>query len=407
MIRQIETNNFRMLAANRVPLARFQVLVGQNATGKTTLLDAIRFISDLITGGVRKAVEVRAPSVYDLCYDPARPLGLAIEIMLPAGNGESAHFRYEIEIGIAAKTGLRVLRENLFRIAARSGVGAAGQCVNRGETIAPERPPNGWRKIVAKTAQGRDYFRDERTDWNNLFRFGEDRPALGSLPDDPDRFPFAIEIRNLLRDGIRALAPEPRKLGLAAAPGGGPRLELDGSNLPYVVRDLKQRDPHLFGQWVRHLATGVPGLIDVDVAEREEDKHLVLRAVFSGRQTIPTPSWLLSDGTLRLMALTLVSYATPAESRDVFLIEEPENGLHPLAIQTAFEALSDPVQNIQVLCATHSPVFLSQVNLDQSLVFRRAEAGHASVLHGPDVPELADWTGRCSVADLFAIGVLA
>ncbi len=64
------------------------------------------------------------------------------------------------------------------------------------------------------------------------------------------------------------------------------------------------------------------------------------------------PSWLVSDGTLRLTALTLPAYL--ADLKGIYLIEEPENGIHPGAdCFTAFQSLSS-MYEAQILLATHS-----------------------------------------------------
>lgn len=320
--------------------------------------------------------------------------------------------RYEIEVGLEGGDGeLRVLHENLFLLP-RTGA-AAGSSSQFGEAalsspvIHSATPPRGWRKVVQKTPEGRDYYRDEKTDWNNVFRFGVDKPALGSLPEDPDRFPLSIAARDLLRRGIRTLTLEARAMRGASPPGSAASLLPDGSNLPHAVRAFRQKDEVLFRQWVEHLGTAVEGLESIDVREREEDKHLVLEAGFRGKHCEPVPSWLLSDGTLRLLALTLPSYASGLEEPGIFLVEEPENGLHPLAIQVAYEALSQPGPNVQLLCATHSPIFLAHTSLEQTLVFRRAEDGSAVVRRGPEVAELQRWSGRINLTDLFVTGVLA
>jgi hypothetical protein len=403
-----------MLAANRLALSNFHVLVGPNASAKTTFLDAIQFIGDLLQVGAKAAVEQRTPNFFDLCFEPNRPISLAVEVETSfetksLGNGSDANrLRYEVEIGIAADEGLRVLRVNLFILPALSedfqpslfGPGWLAEVVH-------DRTPRGWRKVIGKTPEGRDYFQDEKTQWNNVFRFGVDRPALGSLPEDPDRFPRSIAVRNLLRDGVRTLALDARRMREPAGPGGTTRPALDGSNLPYVARGLLKRDEVLFRQWVEHLSTAISGLQDVSIREREEDKHLVLQANFSGEHEQPIPSWLLSDGTLRLMALTLLSYAADPGLRETYLIEEPENGLHPLAIQATYEVLATPPSEMQLLCATHSPVFLAHTELDDVLVFRRAREGYAIVRHGVEVPELKEWSGRKNLSQLLVSGVLS
>ncbi|HSG40367.1 MAG TPA: ATP-binding protein [Thermoanaerobaculia bacterium] len=399
-----------MLRANSVALQPFQVLVGQNATGKSTLLGALQLIGDILRGGVRFAVEQVAPSFYDLCFRRTEPIALAVELDIPRSGGETRRLRYEIEIGIADEQGLRVLQENLFFLLP-SGISSDLQPSLSGEedlVVIHEDAFRGWRRVVGKTREGNDYFRAEKRSGRiNAFRFGLDRSALGNLPEDPDAFPRALAVKNALRDGIRTLSLESAHMRSASPPGATAKLALDGSNLPHVVRAFKQRDPVLFEQWVQHVAAAVEGLAGIDVREREDDKHLVLEATFHGQHREPVPSWLLSDGTLRLMALTLLSYASKDDELDTYLIEEPENGLHPLAIQVAYESLSKPPANAQILCATHSPIFLAQTSLEEALVFRRAAEGYAIVRRGPEIPELQEWSGRVNLADLFVTGILA
>jgi predicted ATPase len=408
MIRLLQARNFRMLRSNSVALQPFQVLVGQNATGKSTLLGALQLVGDVLQGGVSYAVERVAGNFYDLCFDSSQPVALAVELSVPGPERGESHLRYEIEIGIEPGTGLRVLQENLFILPA-NGNGKPEPSLFGEEifTLVHHSVPRIWRKVVSKTKEGRDYFRDERTEWNNVFRFGLDRAALGSLPEDPERFPLSISARNALRNGIRTLQLEAPRLRSTSAPGSPVKMELDGSNLPHVVRAFAQRDPILFSQWVQHVATAIEGLETIRVREREEDRHLVLEVVFKGQHREAVPSWLLSDGTLRLMALTLLSYAATEEDLDTYLIEEPENGLHPLAIQVVYETLSKPPINAQILCATHSPIFLAQTDLHHALVFRRAAEGYAVVRRAPEIPELQAWAGRVSLPDLFVTGVLA
>jgi len=408
MIERVEVQNFRMLKGNAVALRPFQVLVGQNATGKSTLLGALQFIGDLLEGGAHAAVERLAPSFYDLCFDRDLPLAFSVEISIPADPPR--RLRYEVEVAIEEERGLKVAQENLFLLPSSEIEGRQGSVFGSesgGLEVIHETSPPSWRKVVQKTEDGRDYFRDETTDWNNVFRFGLDKAALGSLPEDPDRFPLSIAARDLLRRGIRTLALDARAMRSASPPGSSAKLALDGSNLPHVVRYFRQRDEILFQQWVAHVGTAVEGLEAIGVREREEDRHLVLEARFRGAHREPVPSWLLSDGTLRLLALTLLSYAAVEREPDIYLVEEPENGLHPLAIQVVFEALSQPSASSQFLCATHSPIFLAHTQLDQTLVFRRAPEGYSIVRRGPEIPELAKWSGRVDLTDLFVTGVLA
>lgn len=399
MIQLLQTKNFRMLRSNSVALQPYQVLVGQNATGKSTFLGALQFVSDVVKHGVRYPVELNAANFYDLCFDPGEPLSLAVELSLPESGALKRRLRYEIQIGITEERGLQVLRENL----ALPPAGPAGESSSPIHDIIPKS----WKSVISRDGDEASLFRVGTGRRSFKVRVAADQSALGGLLADSELFPFAIIGQELLLGGIRTLQLDATQMRGVSPPGSESRIALDGSNLPHVIRAFKMRDPVLFDQWVRHVAVAVEGLESVDVWERPEDRSLVLRVRFAGEHRDPVPSWMLSDGTLRLMALTLVSYAATEDRQETYLIEEPENGLHPLAIQVVHEALSRPPANVQVLCATHSPIFLAQTDLEHVLVFRRAPEGYAIVRRASEIAELREWTGRVNLADLFVTGVLA
>jgi len=48
MLAQIEALSYRCLRYVRQPLAPFQVLIGPNASGKSTFLDVVAFLADVV-----------------------------------------------------------------------------------------------------------------------------------------------------------------------------------------------------------------------------------------------------------------------------------------------------------------------------------------------------------------------
>ncbi len=112
---------------------------------------------------------------------------------------------------------------------------------------------------------------------------------------------------------------------------------------------------------------------------------------------------MASDGSPRLLALTLPAYL-PRES-GIYLIEEPENGIHPLAIETIFKSLSS-IYGAQVILATHSPVALGAAAPREILCFSKTSEGATKILSGVDHPALKEWRGESNLGALFAGGVL-
>lgn len=105
-----------------------------------------------------------------------------------------------------------------------------------------------------------------------------------------------------------------------------------------------------------------------------------------------------------LLALTLPAYLD--DLKGVYLIEEPENGIHPLAVETMYQALSS-VYSAQVLLASHSPVVLGSARADDVLCFARTDDGATDVIVGTQHPRLSDWHGEVDLGTLFASGALA
>ena len=216
-----------------------------------------------------------------------------------------------------------------------------------------------------KTASGNDYFKGENSNWNNQFRLGPNRSALANLPEDETKFPIAIWVRKTFLEGVQRVALSAEDMRRASPPGSPTHFLPDGSNLPWVVRGLKEKEPHRFSQWIDHVRTALPEIRDIRVIDRPEDLHSYLVVEYANG--LAAPSWVVSDGTLRLLALTLIAFLGVHDS--TYLVEEPENGIHPLATETVIQALSH-VYDCQVLCASHSPVVLSAVEPADILVFR-------------------------------------
>ena len=78
------------------------------------------------------------------------------------------------------------------------------------------------------------------------------------------------------------------------------------------------------------------GFKSVRVVEREDDRHKYLMVKYDNG--LEVPSWKASDGTLRFMALTIL--ANLPQATGMYMVEEPENGIHPGALEELFNSLS-------------------------------------------------------------------
>jgi len=420
MITLIEALNFRCLKYIRQPLGPFHVLVGPNSSGKTTFLDVVAFLGKLVSEGLDAAVHNRTNNFEDLIWGRSgQSFELAIETSIPHEKRQLLTekdldtIRYEISLGldpITGEVGIKAekvllkkakplqteVREHfpLFPpvpktiVTSKTGKLARIRLVI---TKVPGRNDNFYSEVYPESGKG----------WAPSFKLGPRKSALGNLPADESKFPATTWFKNLLIEGVQQFILNSLLIRKASPPGQVRGFKPDGSNLPWIIENLQKKNPDNFQNWIAHLQTALPDIESIKTVERPDDKHRYLVICYRGGLNVP--SWMASDGTLRLLALTLPAYLP--DFTGVYLIEEPENGIHPRAVETVFQSLSS-VYNAQMLLATHSPVILSMVDTDKVLCFAKTPEGATDIVLGNNHPALKSWQGETNLGVLFAGGVL-
>jgi hypothetical protein len=264
----------------------------------------------------------------------------------------------------------------------------------------------GERLIVKKSSIGRVTFYSEtnRTankGWMPSFRLGAKKTALGNLPEDEKNFPASTWLKNLLSENVQQIVLNSLYIRRASPPGKGNKFSPDGSNLPWVINNLRNKSEKKFKEWISHIRTALPDIEDITTSEFPDTKHRYLTIQY--KEGFKVPSWMASDGTLRLLALTIPAYLPDFEG--IYLIEEPENGIHPKAVETMYQSLVS-VYGAQILLATHSPVVLSIAKQKSLLCFAKASDGATDIVSGNNHPRLKQWQHETDLGVLFASGVL-
>jgi len=422
MISLIEALNFRSLRYISQPLSNFHVLVGPNASGKTTFLDVVAFLGKFVTDGLDAAIGDRTQNLEDLFWArKGDKFELAVEAIIPKEvlssfpNGIYDRIRYEVSIGYNFETKENTVIEEHVILKNSTNIHLETDfqrelfpsSIKPPKTIVTTRPVKaGERGIVKKTEIGRVTFYSETNKtpnkgWMPSFRLGAKKTALGNLPEDEKNFPASTWLKNLLSENVQQIVLNSLLIRRASPPGKGNKFLPDGSNLPWVIHNLRTKSEKKFTDWISHVRTALPDIEDITTDEFPDTKHRYLTIHY--KEGFRVPSWMASDGTLRLLALTIPAYLPDFEG--IYLIEEPENGIHPKAVETMYQSLVS-VYGAQILLATHSPVVLSIADADSLLCFAKASDGATDIVKGTDHPRLREWKGETDLGVLFASGVL-
>lgn len=424
MITKIEAANYRCLRGVSQTLERFHVVAGPNGSGKSTFFEVPKVLSAFGREGLPALWEAANATRFEelLFLGKGRHFELAVEMEVPSAVREQAKLnrkgprvvRYEIRIGKGDgdldDAPPRILAENLWLLPASEPTPRVERVQLEMEFPSVSRPDfsvarssipkgSGWQTVAKKTGTGNSYFKGETTKWNLQIRNAAHESALRSLPSD-ERFPLSNWFRQQLFEGAQHLALNTDSMRHPSAPLKKGSFRPDGSNLPHVVAGL----PLGIGgmdAWVEHLRTILP-IKEVEVRTREEDKSRYLVVHYQNGAVVP--SWHLSDGTLRMLALTLLAYLP--DNTGSFFIEEPENGIHPQAVEAVFQSLSSVYEG-QVMVATHSPVLVGLIEPRQLLCFSKTSAGETDILTGDLHPKLKQWKAGFPLARLYAAGILS
>ncbi len=418
MISRIEARNYRCLRYVSQELSPFHVLVGPNASGKSTFLDVVAFLGRLVSDGLDAAVGERTANPADLVWArEGDSFELAIEAEIPEALREGLdrpfdRVRYEVEVTLAdeagglalsgEKVGLLRRGRDAVETKRRDGFPQDRECpdtipLNRGHPT---------REVVTRGPGYEAVYRHEVREEGKLmpalpFKLGPGRSALGNLPEDEINFPVSTWLKSFLSEGVQQLLLNSLVIRRASPPTNTKGFQPDGSSLPWLIHRLEQEHPKSLALWLSHLQTAFPDLTGVRTIERPDDRHRY--SMLRYKNGIEVPSWMVSDGTLRVLALTLLAYVPHIQG--CFLIEEPENGVHPQAIETIYQSLTS-VYDAQVLMATHSPVLLSIAKAENLLCFAKTPSGETDTTRGDRHPLLRDWRGGTDLGTLFASGIL-
>ncbi len=204
------------------------------------------------------------------------------------------------------------------------------------------------------------------------------------------------------------LVLQPERMGIPQPQqrtGGGVRLAKDGSNIADFLLDIRRQDQAAFDGIVETMSYVLPYARDLQpsiTSELERKAYLQLTEA-----DFKVPGWMLSTGTLRMLALlALLRHPSPPP---LIVVEEIENGLDPRSIHLIVEEIRNAVLSgvTQVIVTTHSPYLLDLLTLEHLVLVERDVKGQPRFLRPADNENLQRWATDFAPGKLYTMGNLA
>lgn len=387
MVTSIKINGFKSFQNFEMTFTPLTVVAGVNASGKSNLFDALHLLSRLAETDLKTAFSEQRGNPSELFTQYSE-------------NSYSSEIEFTIEMivsrkvkdkwGGEAELNNTRLRYRLILAKKSNGIGIDDLTVKHEhlEKIKPEDdrwihsiPPKEAKALwQTKRAGGSKVPFIQTIEQNGIITIkirqdgkqgGKATPAnavaqtvLGGINsvDFPHAFAAKEEMRSwkfLQLDPEDLRGPSRQDVGLRDT------ITPSGKNLAAALFRIKQADEYNLKEITRKLNSFLPNVIEVKVYDDKPNKQFIIKLKEEGGNEFS--SLVLSEGTLRLLALCIMEYDD--EYAGLLCFEEPENGIHPFRIKAMVQLLKDlsidftdmaaPLR--QVIVNTHSTVLVKEM----------------------------------------------
>lgn len=411
MIRHVTIENFKSFKEATLELAPLTLLIGANASGKSNCIESLRLLSWLASGrrlgdllfAIREQELSIRGTFEQLTYEGHEiAFGCVLEFSPQGLYRRPLTFRVKLRVG---EDGLRIVDEFLDS-----------------PTLDTTSPLY---EVVVVPAD--KYSNELQVAYNNFARGGKkpriaciDQQAVFTQVATPARFaanhrrsqlqiPTAASSLRQDLENILFLDPDPRRMrDYSFIPERS--LKGDGATLSSVLYHLTEekslKDPLL--DFIRSLPE--QDIRDISYIETPRNEVMVqLHETFGGR-AIPREAALLSDGTLRVLAVAAALFSVEAGS--LVVIEEIDNGVHPSRAELLLANIQKVAQEreLRVLLTTHNPALLDAIPLeavpDTVACYRDPEKGDSRLVRLEDLASYPELVAQGPVGRLVTKGIL-
>lgn len=425
MLNAFFLKNFKSFRDARLPLGPLTMLVGANASGKSNLIEALRLLSWIGQGQ-------RLPNIQRALSADDQVIRGRIHEILPEGE---TTFTLGCEIEAETWNKLTVTLEN------RNGD------LHIAEESVTDKAGGAPLYTVEQKSEGSGG--DIRVSYNNFARGGKkpqivcsDQMAVFCQLDTEGRFEAKHEkARKVIPDttesyrynisNILILDPIPSNMRSYSYIDDW-RLKNDGKNVSSSLKTLSEPWVDIYvdkngGQifpitdnntnkknkfFILDLINSIPEnkILDYSFETTTRNQVMVtLTETFGGKER-EVPAALLSDGTLRVLAIAAAMLSAPEGG--LVVIEEIDNGVHPSRAKHLIEKIYEiaKARSLRVLLSTHNPALLDALPdaavSDAVFCYRDPEQGDSRLVRLADLPSYPKLVAQGPLGYLTTTGAL-
>jgi len=339
MITRLHVNNFRSLKHINLPLHSLNVLCGLNGSGKSNIVDSIRFLKDALRLGVKEAIAKRGGVRDILCKTSHdKEIKFYFEFRKPELSG---FYSFSVEIQdvqfilkcekLSIHTKKNTKDENTIHFDSSQKTLTATHEGKIKPIIFPE-------SIINKNELALPALRSITIELNDVFQLLTNFSFYNIIPD-------YLRVPQILTE------PHP--------------LDEHGKNLSSTLKYLKERTDNTY--LLNLLKAAIHNFNNYSIESIGE--YLVTRIHY-----LPDRSFELSqesEGTLKLLGLLTAINQHSTKPDSLFVVEEPELNIYPETTSVIGEAIKELSLYNQVIITSHSPDLIDFFPVDTLKVVQK------------------------------------
>lgn len=329
-------NNFKSLINFKIDLEKFNCLVGLNGSGKSTVLQAVDFLSQLMKGNVDGWFLERSWNIKDIKFklEEKRSKQVSFEVVFYVDNNE----RYVVWKGRFSGNLLHCTYETITE---KVNLDDEGNILLKAENKK-------YRLNTEKQSSDKDSKEE-----NISFKYSGS--ILSQLSDKLiSSVPLLVDVKKYIVNikSLDLLSPYTLKENSRAIGDIG----LGGERFPSFLKDF---DAQEHDELIKEMKLFYPQLCDFVIkGQRGGVKKIVFKENCEDKGIIEFDAKHINDGTMRVLAII----AQAQKHRSLVLFDEIENGINPELVRQLMQYLMDC--NAQVIVTTHSPMILNYIPME-------------------------------------------